>query len=142
MLTTTLTILSGLRPVRIGKRSKSRVTLPPDVVVDMLHLQVRHAQRYLAHVRPLERLPTQSGRVLGYLDQRSAWPALWDGDAEPAPGPHLDGQSLQLGVHGLDEHWRRRTLAAGVPPAAEEDASFGAPGWLDLSRRPSPRTSR
>ena len=47
------------------------VTLPPHVTVDLLHLQIRHARRYLAHLNALERLPTQSDRVLGYLDQRS-----------------------------------------------------------------------
>ena len=41
----------------------------------MLQLQVRHAHLYLAHANALERQPTQSGRVLGYLDQRSVWHA-------------------------------------------------------------------
>ena len=65
------------------------VTLLLDVTVDMLHLQVKHAGPYLAHVNALERLPSQSGRVLGYPDLRSVWPALWSVDADPAPGPHL-----------------------------------------------------
>ena len=53
------------------------VTLPPNVTVDLLHLRSdRHARRYLAHINTLERLPAQSGLVLGYLDKRSVWPAL------------------------------------------------------------------
>ena len=107
------------------------VTLPPDIIVHLLHLQVRHARRYPAHVNALERQPTQSCRVLGYLDQRYVRPPLWSVDADPAPWPHLDGQLLQMGVHGLEERWGRRALAAGVPPAAEEDANLGSPGWLD-----------
>ena len=70
------------------------------------------------------------------------WPALWSVDADPAPGPHLNGQLLHLGVHGLKGHWLRRALAVGISPAAKKDASLGAPGWLGLSRRPSLRPSR
>ena len=106
------------------------VTLPSEVTVDMLHLQVRHARRYLAHVNGLERLPTQSGRVLGYLDHSSAWPALWCVGADPAPGPHLDGRLLQLGVHGLEEHWRRRALTlASRPPRRRLLVLVPRVGW-------------
>lgn len=107
--------------------------LPHDEVVDLLELAVRHARHQFGHVHRMAQLHTSTGSILGYREERAAWPRTWP----LAAGADAHATPALRGLAGLEERWRQSAMAVG--PAVEPDPVDWAPPWLDLASQRPPR---
>ena len=107
--------------------------------VSLLDMDVKTARTNLSHRRARDR------NIAGYNVLGSVWPPLWPWvDTHGVSIPTAAYTSLRpLGLAGMEERWRRPSVAADEDAAEAIDR---VPAWLDLSGQaslgPAPRDLR
>ena len=129
----------------------------PGDSVALSAMTVKAARRFFTRRNALRRNSHHRTRLPGYEQVGAVWPRAWalDPAAAASPVTATSDQLSLLGLVGLEEHWRRASLArsataaqldvAGQDGAIDDDDPLPlnvAPLWIDLQRALPPRPSR
>ena len=122
---------------------------PGNMPRSLLDMAAGRARRALAHLQLSSAAPGDRTFVLGYKQERAAFPAAWRRDQLGHGPPPVQGASLdalpRFGLLGQEEKWRRSAEALSLLQAAggaEASCSRPPPIYVgDPSARPPPRPS-